>query len=385
MKDSLARINAIVKADFWIRFRRVSTVVVFLLLSAFAYFWIPAPSTGRALIQINGHRAFNTSGAVGLGTASIGMIFVGLFGYYVISNTIRRDIVTRCGLIAASTPMRSVEYLLGKFFGNLVFLVTFLAGFMFSSMAMLTVRGEGPFQPFVFIEQYLLLTPAAIVFVSAVAVLFESIPLLAGKFGDVLYFFLWASVLGIVVGKETSHGHLNWARCFDFTGFGFMIEQMQRTMQTDSLSIGSSPFDPTKTPIAFPGLTLTPEWVLPRLISIVTPLLLLPLAGLFFHRFDPVRTRLASEKSNRNWIGKLQNLFKPISRRAVALTTIGRGGSFGSAIWTDAMLTFTLFPLAFVALLASFVSSLSAPRDAVLPFVFAALALVVSDVATRDG
>nr|MBA3832146.1 hypothetical protein [Chthoniobacterales bacterium] len=86
MKESFARITAIVAADFRIRFRRLSTVVVFLLLSAFAYVWVPAPSTGRALIQINGRRALNTSGAIGLGTASIGMIFVGLFGYYVISN-----------------------------------------------------------------------------------------------------------------------------------------------------------------------------------------------------------------------------------------------------------------------------------------------------------
>ena len=95
-----------------------------------------------------------------MGTASLGMIFVGLFGYYVISNAIRRDVVTRCGVIAASTPMRSGEYLLGKFLGNLVFLATFVCGFMLSSMVMLAVRGEARLEPFVFIEQYLLLTPA---------------------------------------------------------------------------------------------------------------------------------------------------------------------------------------------------------------------------------
>ncbi|HEX8280543.1 MAG TPA: hypothetical protein VF551_04140, partial [Chthoniobacterales bacterium] len=70
MTASLSRIRAIVRADFLIRFRRVSTAVVFLLVSAFAYVWIPAPSTGRALIQINGHRAINNAGAIGLGTAS---------------------------------------------------------------------------------------------------------------------------------------------------------------------------------------------------------------------------------------------------------------------------------------------------------------------------
>lgn len=382
MTVSLSRIGAIVAADFRIRFRRVSTVIVFLLLSAFAYVWIPAPSSGRALIQINGQRAINNSGAIGLGTASLGMMFVSLFGYYVISNAIRRDVISRCGVIAASTPMRSGEYLLGKFVGNLAFLVTFLAGFMLSSMVMLAVRGEARLEPLVFIGQYLLLTPPAIVFVSGVAVLFESIPWLAGKLGDVVYFFLWITVLSVVVATD-KHGGISWTRCLDFTGFGFMIDQMQRTLHTESIAIGSSSFDPTKPPILFPGLTMTREWVLPRLISVLAPMSLLPVAALFFHRFDPVRTRNVSGKGTRNWIGRIQNLFKPLSRRAVGPLMASRG-SFLGAMWTDAALTFTLFPLAFVAFLVVTIVTFFAPLAATLPVVFALLAIIVSDVATRD-
>src|SRR2546423_1581091 len=386
MTASLSRIGAIAGADFRIRFRRASTVIVFLLLSAFAYVWIPAPSTGRALIQINGHRAIYNSGAIGMGTASLGMMFVGLFGFYVISNAIRRDVITRCGVIAASTPMRSGEYLLAKCLGNLTFLVTFLCGFMLSSMAMLLVRGEARIEPLVFVEQYLLLTPPAIVFVSAVAVLFESVRWLSGKLGDVLYFFLWSTAIGLVVANETTHGAVHWARYFDFTSFGFMIDQMQHTLNTHSVSIGSSSFDPTKPTIIFPGLTLTREWIVPRLISLVTPLLLVPLAALFFHRFDPVRTGQVSGKGRRNWIGKVQNLFKPLSRRAVKLLSFpGLGDSFLGAMWTDAVLTLTLLPFAFVAFVAITIMNLVAPPSATLPAVFAILGIIVSDVPTRDG
>ncbi|MFZ1221599.1 MAG: hypothetical protein WAO00_20100 [Chthoniobacterales bacterium] len=386
MTGSLSRIGAIIAADFRIRFRRVSTVIVFLLLSAFAYLWIPSPSTGRTLIQINGQRAIYNSGAIGMGTASLAMIFVGLFGFYVISNAIRRDVITRCGVIAASTPMRSGEYLLGKFLGNLAFLATFVTGFMLSSMAMLLVRGEARIEPLVFVEQYLLLTPPAIVFVAAVAVLFESIRWLSGKLGDVLYFFLWMTVIGLVVANETTKGAINWARCFDFTGFGFMIDQMQRTLHTESVSIGASSFDPAKPTVVFPGLRFTSEWVVPRLVSLIAPLALLPVAALFFHRFDPVRTKQISGKGRRNWLGKIQNLFKPLSRRAVTLLTIpGRGGSLLGSMWTDALLTLTLLPFAFVAFVAITIQSLFAPPSASLPVVFAVLAVIVSDVATRDG
>jgi len=313
------------------------------------------------------------------------MIFVGLFGYYVIPNAIRRDIISRCGMVAASTPMRSIEYLVGKFLGNLAFLTTFLGGFLLSSMAMLFVRGEASLEPLVFVCQYLLLTPAAIILVSAVAVFFESIPLLAGKLGDIAYFFLFMIFISLVVGNEVSGGRINWTRCFDFTGFGFMIHQLQHTLHTDSVAIGSSSFDPTKPTIVFPGLSMTRDWIVPRIISMLLPLLLLPAAALVFHRFDPVRTGRTAGRTNRKWLGKLQSLAKPLSRHAVAmLNTPSRGGSFFSAIWTDAVLTLTLSPLVLIALVGVSVATVSVPPQATLLVVFAVLAVVVCDVATRD-
>ncbi len=385
MNDSLSRVAAIVRADFLVRFRRVSTVVVFLLLSACAYLWVPDPATGRALLQIDGHRALMNSGALGMATASVGMIFVGLFGFYVISNAVRRDITSRCGVIMAATPMRSTEYLAGKFLGNVSFLFTFLGGFMLSSMVMLLVRGEARLEPLVFIQQYLLLAPPAIVFVSAVAVLFESIPWLSGKLGDVLYFFLWMAMLGLVISQEAT-GSLSWGRYFDVSGFGFMIDRMQTTLQTESVAIGASSFDPAKEPMVFNGLTLTPEWIAPRIGSILLPIAFLPLAAFFFHRFDPVRTKQTSDKARRNWIGRVQMLLKPLSRRAVRLLMWpARGHSLGSAIWIDAVLTLTLFPLALLALVGCAIATVALEQPQyVLPIVFLALAIVVSDVVTRD-
>lgn len=386
MTNSLQRIVAIVRADFLLRFRRPSTVVVFLLLSAVAYLWVPDPATGRTLLQINGHRAIYNSAALGMATATIGMIFVGLFGFYVISNAIRRDVVSRCGLVAASTPMRSIEYLFGKFFGNVVFLTTFIAGFMLSSMAMQIVRGEAAFEPLVFMRHYLLLTPPTVIFVSAVAVLFEAIPFLSGKLGDVAYFFLFMTSLGIVISQDARTGEIGWGRYVDVSGFGFMIEQMQRTLQTESVSIGASAFDPKKPALVFEGLTLPASWVLPRVVSMLFPVLFIPLAGLFFHRFDPVRTRRTAEKGRRNWLGRIQMLFKPVTRRVVALLTApARGASFAGAIWTDAALSFTLSPFVFLALVGVVIAAVvSGAALGSWPIILLILAVVLSDLVTRD-
>ncbi|HXH41657.1 MAG TPA: hypothetical protein VNN08_23740, partial [Thermoanaerobaculia bacterium] len=132
---SVGRISAIVRADFLIRFRRLSTVIVFLLLSGFAYLWVPDPRSGMTLMQINGARVLYNSAAIGMGTSMLATIFVGLFGFYVISNAVRRDIDSRCGYVIASTTMRTSEYIFGKFLGNVVFLTTFVAGYMLASMA----------------------------------------------------------------------------------------------------------------------------------------------------------------------------------------------------------------------------------------------------------
>lgn len=380
----IGRIAAIVRADFLIRFRRLSTVVVFLLLSAMAYLWVPDPRTGRALIQIDGHRAVYNSAAIGMATALLGTIFIGLFGFYVISNAIRRDVQSRCGFVIASTTMRSSEYLIGKFVGNVVFLATFVGGYMGTSMAMLVVRGEAPLEPWTFFQQYLYTIPPTIVFVSALAILFESIPWLSGKFGDVVYFFLWASSLGIVASMLEKGGNPGVLGFFDFSGFGYLMDQMHSAFHTNALSIGSSTFDATKSTIVFPGLTMPAMWMIRRIGSTFLPLPLLAVALLFFHRFDPVRVRKSADKGRRNWLGRINMLFKPFARalfalgaRASAKPTLVR-----SAL-AEAMTAIATTPIS-LAIAGFLIVAAIGRASELVPIGLAALGILVADVPTRE-
>ncbi len=54
-------------------------------------------------------------------------------------------------------------------------------------------------------------------------------------------------------------------------------------------------------------------------------------------------------------------------------------------MWSDAALTLTLYPLVLVAFVVITIATMSAPLAGLMPGVFAALAIVVSDVATRDA
>jgi hypothetical protein len=379
----LSRVRAVVVADLRIRFRRVSTLVIFLLLSGLAYVWVPDPATGKTLIQFGGRRALYNSAAIGMGTASLATIFIGLAGFYVVSNAIRRDVTSRCGFVIASTTMRGTEYLFGKFAGNVVFLATFMSGFMITSMAMLVVRGEAPLQPLVFMWQYALLVPPSIMFVSGVAILFESVPFLSGKFGDVAYFFLWAMTLGFVAAMIENGKNPGVAAYFDFTGFGFLLDTLRRTMHATQLSIGHSTFDPTKPLFVFPGLRLSRAWIFPRIFATLAPAALVIVARPFFHRFDPARVKQGAQKSGRNWMTRLGAIAKPFTR--MVWRVVPRGGdSLAGAAWTDAMMTFTEAPLILVVAVAFAIAGVAAPPKAVMPIAFAAAAVVIADIACRE-
>src|SRR4051794_9760319 len=325
-------------------------------------------------MQINGARVLYNSAAIGMGTSMLASMFIGLFGFYVVSNAIRRDISSRCGYVIASTTMRTGEYILGKFLGNVVFLTTFIAGYMAASMAMLLVRGEAPLEPLIFMKQYAIVTPSTIVFISVAAIVFESIPWLSGRFGDVLYFFLYAASLGIVA-SSMEHGGGGVLRYFDFSGFGYLLEQCRMTFHTNSLSIGASSFNPAKAPITIAGLNLAGDAWATRLVSTITPIPLLLIARLFFHRFDPARIRAAGAKGKRGWLRSINALAKTFVRPLAAIPVRG-------AALTDPMMTFASRPFAGFALIGIPIAAWANPNS--LPITVALAALFIADIASRD-
>jgi hypothetical protein len=390
MRDGLFRIFAIVRADFLIRFRKISTAIIFLLLCIAAYLWIPDPSTGRALLQIKEQRALYNSAALGMATASLCSILLGLMGYYMVSSSIQSDIRARTGFVIASTNIKNYEYLLGKFLGNFIFLSTVVIGFMISSMVMQLLRGEAPLQPLVFGFHYLLIVPPILVFASVIAILFESIRFLSGRFGDAVYFFLWMFTFLIAVQINSNAAGPNWAACLDMTGLGFIMNQLQPITGKAGMAIGSSEFDVSKPPFIFHGLTLTREWILPRLGSLFFPIPLLLLALLLFHRFDPVRLKASSRRTRRSWLGFFNEKLKFVTTLIPLMggSRSGAKSSFAGSVLQDALLTLRLYPVIALILIGliivSVFSSVHRVQTAILPVIFAVVIIAVSDIASRE-
>lgn len=391
--DSLRRILSVVRVDFLVRFRRTSTAVIFLLLCIAAYLWIPDPSTGRALLQFEKQRAVYNSAALGMATASLCNILLGLIGFYMVSNSITRDVRTRTGFVMAATTVRNLEYLIAKTLGNSVFLGAVIAGFMLSGMGMQMLRGEAPLQPLVFMYQYLLLVPPILVFVPVIAVVFESVRFLSGRFGDLAYFFVWMMLLVMqAAGGESKE--FGWMRFLDVYGFRFMLEHVKWVTGSDSVAIGSSEFDATKPLYVFNGLSISRGWLLPRIVSTFfpIPMLLIALAG--FHRFDPARLKVSAGKVHGRLLEKVNRILKPVTVRLLQIENLWRGRSgrnrepsFLSRLLIEVFMILKLKPAALFLLLGSLIISLLVPYQrlaGVLPVLFAVLTAMIADISTRE-
>ncbi|MGA9363922.1 MAG: hypothetical protein WBW16_06085 [Bacteroidota bacterium] len=275
MSDALHRISAIIRTDILFRFRRTAALVTLLFVAAGVYFIVPDVRSGWALMVIEGHRVLYNSATVALGTGMFCAIFLSLIGFYVVSNSFRRDITSRVAFILAATRVTNTEYIVGKFCGNLLYLTSIMFACMLSAMVMFLIRGEGPLQPVVFLATYLWLAIPPIVFCSAAALAFESLPVLSGRFGDALFFIVWATFLGMSASFYESKAGGGFLSALDIAGNLPVLEQLREHFHTQSMSIGWISFDASRQPVLFSGLAWNPEMIGLRLMALIIPAALL--------------------------------------------------------------------------------------------------------------
>ena len=383
-------IGAVVRTDTLFRFRRTAALITLLLTAASVYLIVPDFHTGKTLMQIEGRRVIYNSAAVALGTGMFCSLMLSLTGYYLISNSFRRDILSRTGLIIAASPVKNAQYVFGKFLGNALYLAAIMLACMLSAMVMFMIRGEADIQPFTFLTIYLWISIPTILFSSAAALLFESFPRLSGRFGDVLYFFLWAGMFATPVALFENEVRMFWVHGLEIVGLIPVMEQVQRQLHTSSMSIGMTDYDATRPPILYEGLQWSWEIIGLRILTFVLPAILLAIAAKSFHRFNPARIKSSVRHSRRNLISGLNTMLKPVSRFIQPLASIGGSrASIFNAIRADVFVTLALSPVTTLAMVIFAIISLSVDgtslREGVLPAIVIALVIALADIATRDS
>ena len=274
-----------VRADFLERVRRYSFVVT---LAASLYLAYGVASEKVWIVVGNGYRGVYNSAWIGILMAICCSTFLSLAGFYVVKNSVQRDLDTRVGQILAATPMRKDFYTLAKTLSNFAVLASMVGVLMLAAVVMQLALGDRHsfglwklWSPFIFLAlPTMLLT-------SSVAVLFETVPGLSGGFGNVVYFFSWSAVVALgATGTDDPMG----------------MQLLYRSARTALRSIDPSSSDRFNFSLTIGGeravhtfLWNGLDWTVPvllmRLLWLAAAIGLAIVASLFFHRFDPARSR----------------------------------------------------------------------------------------------
>lgn len=179
-------------ADFLERVRRPGIWLVAALGVGFGMLFLPPTDAQTLMVALGPWRSIYNSAWVGIVFGLLAVMVLPLFAFYPIKNSIGRDRQTRVGQIIATTPVSRPLYLLGKWLSNLAVLAILLLVLSAMALVMQLWRGEViAIQPVQLLAPLWLLGLPVMALVAALALLFESVPLLAGGVGNVVYFFGW--------------------------------------------------------------------------------------------------------------------------------------------------------------------------------------------------
>jgi len=387
--SNVRMIYHIARADFLDRVRRYS----FLMTLGVAVYLGLATLQGTIRLQLGEYvGVFNSAWVSALMTMVAGT-FLSIAGFYVVRNSVFRDEQTRVGRVLAATPMTKFAYTAAKALSNLAVLLSMTAVLAAAAVILQYVRGEDThFQLWAFVAPFLLVVLPAMAFTAAIAVLFETAPLLRSAAGNIIFFFVWTL---LIVGS-ISVPHL------DVMGLGLFFRSMTSTVRaidpsfhnsfTLQLDFGSSPAAFRK--FVWNGVDWTPSVVAERLLWIAVAAGLVAIAAFAFRRFDPDGDRSHNSVRHNDTVDSGAGKHEEQGpTHAVHLGTIAerpQAARFGQLYLTEwRLLTSGLrwwaYAISAGFMIAGFVSPLRAARFQVLAAAWIWPSLLLARSGARDG
>jgi hypothetical protein len=288
----LARTAGLARADLLERSRRPAFLV--LLGAGLWATWVftPPNHSAYATFRLADSRGIYGSAWIGSTVAMLTAVFFSLAGFYVVKNAIAGDRATRVGSVLAATPMRNVEYMLGKWLSSSAMLGVMTAVMLVGAAVMQLVRGEDTrLMPLVLAAPFLWVALPAMAITAAVAVIFEATPGLRGGAGNIVYFFAWTSALA-----STDPALTGSAAFWDPLGIRLLVSQMRSAGLAAVPAFAADPGSYSVglnfktggwhlTTFAWDGVDWTLARVLPRIGWFAAAAVLAALAAIPFDRF----------------------------------------------------------------------------------------------------
>lgn len=309
-----------VRNEIRMRSRRLSTLLAVLAMMVLTWNMIVDPASGDSLIVVEGARVLYTSSALALGSATLLGFVLGLLGFYLVRGSMREDV--RCGMSAviASSRVGNWQFLFGRWCGGVGYMSLLILAALAAMLVLHALRGDESIRLSVYLMTYSLMLLPMVIYSVSLAILFDSIPALMGKGGDVLYFILWVAQTSILAQLSgTVQSNISWVFLFDFNGLSAAILCFKSFFDGDNFALGGGTFNASLPPMTLPIYLWSGKLVFLRCMTAVIALFPLLLATIFFHRYSPDRLKATRVAARRNLFDVLNAWSRPLSKQLTPL------------------------------------------------------------------
>ena len=276
---------ALTIADFRERTRRPAYLVTLAAAVVLGYLALPPASSLYVIMNAGGYRGIYNSAYAGTATALAGALWLMLAGFYVVRGTITRDQAHRRRPDPRRHPAAQRRIPGGKFCSNLMVLASMAGVLAVTALALQLARGESRAVDLgALLLPFALITLPVLAVTAAARVLFETLPVLRGGLGNIVWFFVW--MICAIAGKGVPLG-----------GLGAVTASMRAAMAAQHLharrefSLGFTKVDHPLSTFTWHGLDPSGGFVVARLVLIAAAVGLAALPAVWFGRFDPARAR----------------------------------------------------------------------------------------------
>lgn len=381
-------VRTLARIDTRMRLRRGATLVVMLAVAALTWLMISDPAGGHTLIAVHGARIRYTSSTLALGSVAQATVLFTLAGFFLLRGRMAEDLRLGLGGVIGASPAGGRLFLLGRWCGGMLYQLALFAAFAATVLLCHVVRGEGPIQPLVYLQTFVLVLGPMALFTNSCAILFDSWAPLMGKAGDVLYFFIWVGQVGMLAGATEIPG-APVAIPVDFTGMSAVVTALAGNADVHHMSLGIADFNPRLAQQTLPDWLWSAPLVANRVLAAVLALLPLLLALKLFHRYSPDRVKPARARARRSPLALLNGWLRPLARlvRPLFLLSARLPGLAGQAL-ADVALTLSSNPVAITLLLLAQPLALALDLQQLPAMLLAGVTVwgvLCSDLPTRDA
>jgi hypothetical protein len=289
----------IIKGDYLQRTRSYAFLVTLAISLYIAYTFVPAPDAAYTTVRVGNYVGDYNSAWIGHVTAIMTSVFLSMIGFFLVNNSVKKDIETEVGMIIATTRVSNFKYLFSKLISNFLVLVSIMGLVLAMSIAIFFFRSKGfPFEISQFVLPYMFVAMPSLFLISSLAIAGE---VFFGNKSVIQYiaFFVLFNVVMANVQMQKGSDELAMIDPFGIKVVTQGLERFVKEHQGEEVRIASMGFNfsekrDIKT-FVFEGMKWPIGFLFSRILWIGFAFTLVFVSSKFFHRFD-VKEKIKTKK-----------------------------------------------------------------------------------------